>query len=104
MPKHRRSVGVKPIFIPGIPFWRGTDSIWHGKTSASDSLRDFNASILERIDGISGWIEFHGNEPVIAKIREVTINCRVVYLACAGFVASRNIGDVNQPDLIDVID
>ena len=82
----------------------GTGSIWRRKTTSLHRLRDFGSSILERIDGIAGWIVFHGNKPVVAKIRKFTINSRVVYLASTWFVPSRDIGDVNKPDLIDVVD
>src|ERR1039458_7202771 len=79
-------------------------SLWRGKMTASDRLHRSDSSIFQRIDGIPGWIVLHGNELIVAKIRELTINSRVVYLACTGFMPSRDIRDVDKTNFIDVID
>ena len=52
---------------------------------------------------VSGRVELHGDGALVAEATEGAEDVVVVHLAGARFVASRDVGDVNEIDRVDIL-
>lgn len=49
------------------------------------------------------WYEFHGYISIKAQLAELAEDIWIVYLAGTGVVATRDVGDVNNTDQIEIL-